>query len=110
MEVLCERHTLFSALTPLRPLSALGAMRARNSPLEGCPRIYGGRRLFETRRTKKMRLSGQSPSPEKAHYVAGEFENRLRESMGIVCSSQNPAGRRCMSAEENKALARREIE
>ena len=65
MEVLCERHTLFSALTPLRPLSALGAMRARNSPLEGCPRIYGGRRLFETRRTKKMRLSGQSPSPEE---------------------------------------------
>ena len=29
--------------TPLRPLSALGAMRARNSPLEGCPRIYGKR-------------------------------------------------------------------
>jgi hypothetical protein len=42
--------------------------------------------------------------------MAGDSENSLRESMGLVCTSQNTTRRRFMSAEENKALARREIE
>jgi hypothetical protein len=29
--------------------------------------------------------------------MAGEFENRLRESMGIVCTSRNSASRTRMS-------------
>jgi hypothetical protein len=37
-----------------------------------------------------MRLLGQSPSPEKVQYE-GEFENKLRESMGNVCTSWNSA-------------------
>jgi hypothetical protein len=40
----------------------------------------------------------------------GDSENRLRVSMGIVCTSRNTTRRRCMSAEENKGLARSEIE
>jgi hypothetical protein len=33
---------------------------------------------------ERIRLLGQSPSPEKRHTLAGDSEKRLREPMGIV--------------------------
>ncbi len=56
-----------------------------------CVFVYTGVGTFSELGKERMRLLGQSPSPAKGPLKRVSFENRLRESMGIVFPSRNSA-------------------
>src|SRR5215208_7150052 len=53
------------------------------------PSYIRGRHLFGARERKDMRLCWDNRRAPKRYTMAGEFENTLRESMGILCTHEN---------------------